>query len=134
MVLTNPPFYEAGAVRISPDPKKARAHVAAGGRESWMKAALALLAPGGLFLMVHRADALPGIVQGAEGRIGGLRLMPVLPRENEPAIRLLVGGRKGSRAPLAILPPLVLHGPDGRFTPRAEAVHRGEEGIDLGLH
>jgi tRNA1(Val) A37 N6-methylase TrmN6 len=134
IVLTNPPFYEAGAVRVSPDAGKARAHVVADGLEGWMKAALALLAPGGLFLMIHRADALPGILAGAAGRAGGLRLLPVLPRENEPATRLLVAGRKGSRAPLAILPPLVLHGPDGRFTARAEAIHRGEQGIDLAPH
>jgi tRNA1(Val) A37 N6-methylase TrmN6 len=99
-----------------------------------MKAALALLAPGGLFLMIHRADALPAILKGAAGRVGGLRLLPVAPRENEPATRLLVGGRKGSRAPLAILPPLILHGADGAFTSRAESIHRGEQGIDLGLH
>ena len=134
VVLTNPPFHEPGAVRVSPDAQKARAHVGAGGTEGWMKAALALLAPGGLFLMIHRADALPAILAGAEGRLGGLRLLPVLPRADKQAVRLLVGGRKQSRAPLAILPPLVLHEPDGRFTGRAEAIHRGEEGIDLGLH
>ena len=129
LILTNPPFHEPGGVRVSPDADKARAHVAEGGLEAWMKASLALLAPGGLFLMIHRADALPAILAAAEGRIGALRLLPVLPRESEPAIRLLVAGRKGSRAPVAILPPLVLHGEDRRFTPRAEALHRGEAGI-----
>jgi tRNA1(Val) A37 N6-methylase TrmN6 len=129
LVLTNPPFHEPGGVRVSPDADRARAHVAEGGLETWMKASLALLAPGGLFLMIHRADALPAILAAAGGRIGALRLLPVLPRENEPAIRLLVAGRKGSRAPLAILPPLVLHGQDGRFTPRAAGLHRGEAGI-----
>jgi tRNA1(Val) A37 N6-methylase TrmN6 len=33
---------------------------------------------------------------------------------------------KGSRAPPALLPPLVLHDASGAYTPRAEAVHRGE--------
>ena len=131
LVLTNPPFHQAGAIRVSPDRRKALAHVAAGGVDLWMRAAAALLAPGGSFFMIHRADALALILEAAGGRIGGLRLLPVLPRENEPAIRLLVGGRKGSRAPLAILPPLVLHGADGRFTPRAEAIHRGEAGLNL---
>jgi tRNA1(Val) A37 N6-methylase TrmN6 len=45
---------------------------------------------------------------------------------DRPAIRLLLSGTKGSRAPLTILPPVVLNGPDGRFTPEAEALHRGE--------
>lgn len=135
LVLTNPPFHEARAVRVTPDPGKARAHVTGeGGLEGWMKAALALLAPGGTFLMIHRADELARILGAATGRLGGLRIMPVLPKADEPAIRLLVGGRKGSRAQLALLPPLVLHESSGAFTARAEAIHRGEAGIDLRLH
>lgn len=129
--MTNPPFLDPSASRVSPDAAKARAHVAEGGLEAWMKASAALLAPGGLFLMIHRADALADILSGVKGRIGGLRLMPVHARAGEPAVRLLVSGKKGSRAPLAILPPLVLHGADGRFTCESQAIHRGEAGTAL---
>ena len=131
LVLTNPPFHDVGAVRSSPDPRKARAHVATAGLEAWMKASLALLAPGGRFLMIHRADALPSIVEAAKGRLGALRLLPVHPRADAPAIRLLLSGQKGSRAPVTLLPALVLHGADGAFAPHAAAVHRGEAGIEL---
>lgn len=129
LVITNPPFLDPAAARVSPDAAKARAHVAQGGLGAWMKAALALLRPGGTFSMIHRADALADILASAKGRIGGLRLIPVHARAGEPAVRLLVSGKKGSRAPLAILPPLVLHGPGGGFTPEAEAIHCGEAGI-----
>lgn len=129
--MTNPPFLDPAAARISPDAAKARAHVAQDGLEAWMKASVALLAPGGHFLMIHRADALADILASADGRIGGLRLMPVHAKANQPAVRLLVSGKKGSRAPLALLPPLVLHETDGGFTPVAEAIHRGEAGIAL---
>jgi len=131
LVMTNPPFLDAAAARVSPDPARARAHVAEGGLEAWMKAALAVLRPAGRFLMIHRADALAEILASAKGRIGQIRLLPVHAKAGEPAVRLLVSGKKGSRAPLALLPPLVLHGADGRFTPRAEAIHRGEAGIAL---
>lgn len=130
-VMTNPPFLDPAATRISPDAARARAHVAAGGLEPWMRASLALLAPAGIFLMIHRADAIAEILSGAKGRIGALRLMPVHAKADEPAVRLLVSGKKGSRAPLAMLPPLVLHDKDGRFTAQAEAIHRGEAGIAL---
>ena len=43
-----------------------------------------------------------------------------------PASRVLLGARKGSRQPMRLLPALVLHDAAGRFTPEAEAVHRGE--------
>ena len=131
LVLTNPPFLDPAKARVSPDAAKARAHVAEGGLEIWMKASLALLRPGGIFLMIHRADALADILAGASGRIGNLRLMPVHAKAGEPAVRLLVYGKKGSRAPLALLPPLVLHEADGSFTPEAQAIHRGEAGIAL---
>lgn len=131
LILTNPPFLTAGSARASPDPARARAHVAEGGVTAWLRACAALLAPGGALLMIHRADALADILAAAQGRIGGLRLLPVHARDDAPAARLLVAGRKGSRAPLALLPPLVLHEADGRFTPRAEAIHRGEAAIAL---
>jgi len=131
LVLTNPPFLDPNAARVSPDPDKARAHVAFGGLDGWMKASLALLRPSGSFLMIHRADALAGILAGAEGRIGGLRLMPIHAKAGEPAVRLLVAGKKGSKAPLSILPPLVLHEAGGSFTAFADAVHRGDAAIPL---
>ena len=58
--------------------------------------------------------------------MGSLEIRFVHPHADRPAIRVLLSGVKGSRAPLTILPPLVLNGPDGRFTPQAEALHRGE--------
>ena len=125
LVLTNPPFYAAGAVRVSPDAAKARAHVAAATTADWIKAALALLAPGGVFVMIHRAEALGDCLAGVERRLGAIRILPVAPRAEAPATRILLKGIKGSRAPLALLAPLVLHEADGRFCARAEALHRG---------
>ena len=42
-----------------------------------------------------------------------------------PAIRVLVRARKGSRAPLALLPGLMLNDADGKPTAEAEAILRG---------
>ena len=135
LVITNPPFFEAGTVRASPDPGRARAHVAAApegasGLEAWIVASLALLAPGGRFVMIHRADALSAILQAIGRRLGGVALLPVQPRAEQPAHRLLISGVKGSKAPLRLLPPLALHESSGAFTARAEAIHRGEATID----
>ncbi len=126
-VLTNPPFYEAGSVRASPHQGRAEAHVLGeGGLEAWMRACLALLAPGGRFAMIHRPQALKAALEACEGRLGALRVLPILPRAGEDAGRVVLTGRKGSRAPLAIASPFVVHEADGRFTREAEAVHRGE--------
>ena len=136
-VVTNPPFFDPGTVRVSPDPARARAHVFAGEAGAaplvaWIRACLAILKPGGRFVMIHRPDALAAILAAAENRLGALALLPVHPRAGASAHRLLVSGVKGSKAPLRIAPGLVLHEADGRLTAQADAIHRGEALIDWG--
>ena len=77
LVLTNPPFHDAGKVRVTPDAAKARAHVASAPLADWVRACLALLAPGGTFAMIHRADALAECLAAVEGRLGGVTIAPV---------------------------------------------------------
>jgi tRNA1(Val) A37 N6-methylase TrmN6 len=49
-----------------------------------------------------------------------------------PATRILVQGRKGSRAPLSILPGLLLHAATGHgFTPQAETVLRAAAALEM---
>ena len=128
-MVTNPPFFEAGAVRVSPNTSRALAHVFAAGAgdplAAWIVACLALLAPSGRFQMIHRADALPAILAAIGRRLGGVTVRPVHPRADSDAIRVLVGGVKGSKAPMRLLPGLVLHEAAGPFTPQVEAIHRG---------
>jgi tRNA1(Val) A37 N6-methylase TrmN6 len=139
LVVTNPPFFEPGGVRASPDAARARAHVLARTKDGvaplhgWIVTALALLAPGGCFVMIHRPDALGAILAACAGRLGALALLPIHPRADQPAHRLIIGGIKGARGPLRLLPPLALHEASGAFTPLAEAIHRGDALIDLGL-
>jgi tRNA1(Val) A37 N6-methylase TrmN6 len=125
VVVTNPPFFDASRDRPSPVPARAGAHTfAEAGLDAWIRTCTDLLRPGGAFGMIHRADALPACLDALRGRFGAIRVRPVHARTERPAIRILVTARKGSRAALALLPPLVLQGPDGRFTPEAEALHR----------
>jgi tRNA1(Val) A37 N6-methylase TrmN6 len=134
LVLTNPPFFETGSVRESPSPGRASAHVHAKGSDlsAWIQACAALAQPSGRFAIIHRPQALPALLAACQGRFGALRLKPVQARADGPAIRLLLVGIKGSRAPLVLLPALVLHDASGRFTAEAEAIHRGSALIDFG--
>ncbi len=133
LVITNPPFLDPGRSRLSPDARKRRAHVmpapGPAALAAWIGAALALVAPGGLLILIHRPDTLPVILAALAGRAGGITVLPVYPRREADARRILVRAKKGSCAPLAIAPPLILH--DGKsFTPAAEAIHRGDLLID----
>jgi tRNA1(Val) A37 N6-methylase TrmN6 len=130
LVLTNPPFLEEGQARISPDRGRAAAHaLPPGGLAAWLKACMGLLKPKGRLVLIHRADRLADCLEAMGQGMGGIALRFVHPALDQPAIRVLLTATKGSRAPLGILPPVVLNGPDGRFTPHAEALHRGEASL-----
>jgi tRNA1(Val) A37 N6-methylase TrmN6 len=130
-VLSNPPFFEARTVRASPTAGRASAHVLEGTLDDWVKNAVTILAPKGELGMIHRADALEALLAAFSRRLGAIRLRCVHPDTGSPAIRVLIFGRKGSRAPLTIVPPLVLHGADGRFLEAAAAIHAGEARLDM---
>ena len=123
-VLLNPPFYDRGT--RSPQKARAAAHVlAAGGLDPWLRAAASVLKFGGDVTIVFRADGLADLLAAAARRFGGAEIMPVLPRPEMPAHRILVRAVKGSRAALKVLPPLVLHGEEGpAFTAGVEAMLR----------
>ncbi len=128
LVVTNPPFYELGAVRASPDARRSGSHVLpAGARmQDWIAACLALLAPGGRFVVIHRPSAVPALLAACANRIGGLEIRPVHARKGEPASRVLISGLKASRAPFALLAGVVLHEPSGALSAEADALHRGD--------
>lgn len=133
VVLTNPPFYPE-AYRRSPDPLRAEALAMAGEDflARWVRAAAALLRPQGWFAMIARPESLAEIAVAARNRLGDLRVMPVHPRADRPAIRVLIRARKGSRAPLSLMPPLVLHGEEGELTEAARRIAAGEAELGFG--
>jgi tRNA1(Val) A37 N6-methylase TrmN6 len=128
LVLTNPPFVDPARARLSPDPGKRRAHAmqaeGPAALAAWIAASLALLEPGGSFVLIHRPEALPVILESLAGRAGGIAILPVHPRPNAAAVRILVRAKKGGRAPASIAPALILH-EGAAFTEAAEAIHRG---------
>ncbi|KQP08056.1 methyltransferase [Methylobacterium sp. Leaf99] len=126
LVLTNPPFFEAGRHRASPVAGKASAHTfPVGGLDGWLRTCVELLRPRGCLGMIHRADALPACLDALHGRFGAIAVRPVQARAGAAAIRVLVTAVKGSRAPFALLAPVVLHEADGAFTPFAAALNAG---------
>lgn len=130
-VILNPPFHPAGRVRVSPAPGRRAAHVAADGDlDAWLRAAAWALKPDGRAALIYRADALANVLAALAGRFGAIDLTPIHPRADAPAHRIVVTGRRGSRAAPQIRPGLVLH-PDGSnlYLPTADAILRGRAGL-----
>ena len=131
-VMTNPPFYDREKVWSSPDAGKATAHALDElTLSAWLRVACAMARPKGTVTIIHRADALPEMLQAVQRKLGALTAFPLWPTECQSASRVLLQGTKGSRAPFTLAPGLVLHEADGSFRPQAMEILR--EGVALSL-
>ncbi len=132
-VLANPPFHVDAHGTASGEPLKAGAHaMASAGLLDWARFMARMTQAGGSATLIHKAEAIGRILAALEGRFGALKVLPIHPRRGEPAIRVIVQGLKGSKAPLVVLPGFVLHGDGQGFTPEAEAILRHGEALDFG--
>ena len=132
-VMANPPFYAEGSVRPAPDAGRAVAHVMAPDElETWVRFIVTMTAPKGMVTMIYPADRLGDLLPLIERRFGAIAVFPLFPKAGEAATRVIVQGRKGSRAALRLLPGLVLHRPGGGYTDEVEAVLRCGEPLCLG--
>lgn len=125
-VMTNPPYLPAAAASASPDAGRAGAHVEGElDLSGWLTNCLRMLKPDGHLTLIHRADRLDAVLAALSGRLGDMVVFPFWPAgDRRPAKRVLIQGRKASSGPLRVLRGLVLHEPDGRYTPGAECILR----------
>jgi len=129
-VLMNPPF-NVGQ-RPSPDHGRRLAHSAAHDTlAQWLGAAARLLRPAGAVTLIWRADGLADVLASLSADFGGIAVLPVHPKPDMPAIRVLIRAAKASRAPLSLWPGFFLNDVAGRPTAEAEAVLRGTSLLPL---
>ncbi len=126
-VMMNPPHHVADRADVSPRPGRAAANAeGAASLGMWLDAGLRMLVRRGTLTLIHRADRLDEILAALHGRAGEIVVFPLWPGPGaKPAKRVIVRARKDAATPLRLAPGLVLHGDDGGFTARADAVLRG---------
>lgn len=128
LVVSNPPYFEPGAVS-PPGEGRAAAYLAEGGLRAWLNAMLFACAPRGRIVLVHRAAELARILAVIDRQTGEIVVQPLHPREGEPASRVIIHARKGLRpGPLRLLAGRVLHAAGGPSDWLA-AVSEGRAGL-----
>ncbi|NKB43383.1 MAG: methyltransferase [Alphaproteobacteria bacterium] len=129
VVMTNPPFFEAGTVPTRPGQDATHA-VTDLSLRSWITRSLSLLRRDGLFSIIHRAERLADIIQALSG-CGATTVIPLWPKTNTAAKRVIVTARKDRRSPATLCPGLVLHADDDTYTDEANAVLRDGETLQF---
>jgi len=131
-VVANPPFYRHDESRGCKDEHKSAAHrLQQGDLAHWLRFLTAMAAPKAVLSLIHRPETLPELLELCKGRFGGLKIVPVYSSPHGAAIRILLQGIKGSRAPLCLLPGLVLRDEEGQYNPQIEAVLRKGDPLHL---
>jgi tRNA1(Val) A37 N6-methylase TrmN6 len=132
-VMANPPFMEPHQGRKSPNPQKQHSnHEGEATLDHWAKFCLLMVKPKGTVTFVHRADRLDQVLSYFAGKLGDIVVYPLWPGNGNPAKRVLVRGVKNAHGAMKLMPGLVLHGSDGRFTVEADAILRQGEGLIMG--
>jgi tRNA1(Val) A37 N6-methylase TrmN6 len=124
-VAMNPPYLKAGTATVSAHPLKAAATAEGAAKlADWVAAARDALKPGGILTLIHRADRLDDVLSAVARSFGGIAVLPLHPKRDRAAKRIILRAQLGSAEPLAILPGLVLHEENGAFTAAADSILR----------
>lgn len=108
LVISNPPFFDDESKIRQPSAERNRAYIIGAPLEKWLVAMLRLCNAKGEILLIHRADRMHDILNALQGRAGDIRILPIHPKTETNANRILVRAKKASKAPTQILPSLFL--------------------------
>jgi tRNA1(Val) A37 N6-methylase TrmN6 len=131
--LANPPFFDDEKALRGPAPARRAAWIADDGLAAWTAFLLKAVREGGTVTVIHRADRLGDLLAMLGDKAGSFKIRPIQPFADAPAKRVLVRCIKTGKAPLTLLPALILHERGGaKHTAEAEAILRGEAGLGWG--
>ncbi len=131
--LCNPPFFDEASRLRGPHPSRRGAWIADDGLGAWLGFLVKAVCEGGAITIIHRADRLADLLALLAPKAGSVKVRPVHAFGDQPAKRVLVRATKTGKAPLVLLPALVLHDRSGaKHTQEAEAILRGEAELGWG--
>lgn len=127
-VIANPPYFETGRGLAALDAGRDAGRAGALPLEAWVQIAARRLKPRGHALFIIRSERLPELMAAMAAHLGGLELLPLVPRPGRAPRLVLLRGRKEGRAPFIFHPPCVLHPAGahrdgaGNYTPQFQKI------------
>jgi tRNA1(Val) A37 N6-methylase TrmN6 len=129
-VLMNPPFNAPH----NPSPDRGRRAARTGSPEmleQWLRAAAQLLRPSGMITLIWRADGLADVLPVIASGYGSISVLPIHPKPDMPAIRVIVRAVKGKGGAPKLNPGFVLAEVSGKPTAQSETVLRQGAALDF---
>ncbi|MEI7711635.1 MAG: methyltransferase [Rhodospirillales bacterium] len=128
----NPPYHLAAGTQ-SPDTARNRAKQASEALLTvWAVALGRVLRHRGTLTFVLPAAHIPACIVAMEKAMCPVEaVLPLWPKQGVAAKLTIVRGMRNGRGPMRLLPGIVLHEADGRFTPAADAILRGGGRLNL---
>jgi tRNA1(Val) A37 N6-methylase TrmN6 len=130
--MANPPWHDNAGTPPGEPRRMLAKQAEAGLLEAWIAALARALGPRGTLSLILPAARLAAATTAlSHWDCPEITLLPLWPRQGVPAKLLLLQGVRGGKGACKLLPGLVLHEANGKFTAAAEAVLRGGSAIHL---
>jgi len=121
--MANPPYHRTDG---SASPDSARETAKRGSDlliQAWIARLSAALRPRGSLTLILPASMVPvSVTAMTASRCSCAIMFPLWPKAGRPAKLVLLRGLKDGRTPMGLMPGLVLHQPDGSYSPAARAI------------
>lgn len=126
-IIANPPYTRSGTGRPSPaSGRRIARHDAAAPLDAWLDLHV-LLKNRGTFTLVFPVARLTELIGLMRDRnLEPKRLRLVHPYLTRPASVVLIEAVKAGRTGMEVLPPLIVHGPDGNYSEEMREIYAGE--------
>ncbi len=96
-----------------------------------MRTVRRILKPAGTISLIWRAEGMARVLAALEVGFGDIRVLPVYPRPDAPAVRILVRATKSSRAGASLMPGILLNDAAGGVPDGVQAVLNGDAVLPL---
>lgn len=128
-VIANPPFFDQKSGTLAAETSRSDArHMPVQSLDDWVRVACSAAGPKGEIIFINRIEQLGELLSVFRSRIGKISILPISSRPTQEPGRFLIRGIKGSKTPMRLLMPLVMHQDEGNdFLPKVSNVLRGKE-------
>jgi len=137
-VIANPPYYLRDRGTAASDTGREAALGETTPLVDWIDVATRRLKPKGYLTVIQDAERLPALLRAIDGRLGSIKVLPLVPRIGRPAHLIVLQARKGGRAAFQLLAEMVMHqgiahdGDKESYSPHINAVLRSGAALPLG--